>query len=91
MLDRTVDLDLTHQLLLCSALHECLLAHHLSSQYGCSLRGLECLNFIALGKSSLTKELAFKVAPDLHLSIVLGDLLFDDGVYWGLVVLAGGG
>ena len=90
VLNRPVNLDLTHKLLLGSALDQGLLADHLGCQYGRTLGRVKRLNFIALRKTTLAQEFTLQITPDLNFSVVLGDLFFDDSVDWGLVVGAAG-
>ena len=74
VLDRSVDLDLTHELLLCSTLcQRCLNNHLCSADYAVFLVG----EFIAPGKTSFAQELALEILPHLHFTIVLAKFLLD--------------
>jgi hypothetical protein len=85
--DRAMNFDFTHELLLGSALDKCLLADDLGSHDGCTLGWIESLKFIALREATLAQELPLEVPSHLHLSIILSDLFFDDGVDGRLIVL----
>ena len=77
MLDRSVNLDLTHQLLLRPAPLERRLLDDLGSRY---LLSVTLDEFIALGKSTFPEELALDILAIANLSIlVLNSLLNDLG------------
>lgn len=75
MLNRSVNFDLTHQLLLCSAFSQGCLLHNLGRTDCFSFAVLE---FIALSETSLPKKLALQVFPYLNFSIVLNNFFFDN-------------
>ena len=73
VLDAPVDLDLTHQLLLCSALGQASLHYNLGSV------DLICVlgnHLIALSEAPLAQELASLVSACLHVACRLDDLFF---------------
>ena len=76
MLDRAMDLDLAHQLLLGAALRETRLEDHLGGGHGASLLARE---FVALGETSLPEKLALEIAADLSLAVRFDDALLHDG------------
>lgn len=83
MLHRTMDLDLTHQLLLGSAALEGRLLNNLGSRDGLRVTLDE---LIALRESTLTKEFTFDVLTVGDLAIRMLNSFFDD---LGTLVLGG--
>lgn len=76
VLDRSVDLDLAHKLLFCSALGETCLQNDFSSGHSTCLLTRE---LIALRESSLAEEFALDVAADHGLASGFHYALFYDG------------
>ena len=75
MLDSSMNLDLTHQLLFCSALGQTGLLNDL----GCMDElGLSVDEFVAFGEASLAKVLALDVSFDAYFTIGLFEFLLDD-------------
>ena len=75
VLDGPMNFDLTHQLLLCSALREARLLDNLGCMHELSLTVDE---LVALGKASLAKIFSFYVPFDSNLVVRLFEFLFYD-------------
>ena len=76
MFDRPVNLDLTHQLLLRSALLQCSLAHNLPCAH---LTRLLVGQLVTLGETALAQEFALDVLTVKGLSVGFDKFLFNDG------------
>ena len=87
MVQTSVDLNLTHQLLLGATLGQTGLLNNFS-------RGntfvLEVIELVALRESSLTQKLALEVLPDEDLAVELDHTLFDHvGDFLSIFALSG--
>lgn len=73
----SVDLNLTHQLLFGSRLRECRFVDDLGGAHSLVLQVHELK---AAGETSLSEEFALQVTLDANLAVVLDDLLVDEGL-----------
>lgn len=82
MLDRPVNFDFTHQLLLCSAS----LQRGLLNNFGCADRLRVHLDeLVAFGKAALSEELSFDVLSISDFAILMLYALFDDLMLGGRI------
>ena len=72
-----MNLDLGHQLLLCTGLRQSRLHNDFRSRDSLVL---EVGELKAAGESTLAEELAFQILLDADLAVVLHDFLFNDGL-----------
>ena len=77
MLDTSVNLDLTHELLFGAALGQARFVDELSCVHESSL-GIN--EFVNLGESTFSKEFAFDVLADADFSIFFLEFLLDQGL-----------
>ena len=87
VMERSMDLDLGHELLLGTSLGERRLLNDFCSRNSLVLQVRELK---ASGEATLSEELALQIALDADLAVVLDDLLFDDclGILHALLGIA---